>query len=224
MGKKILLVDDEVDLVEMVKLRLEANDYQVVTAYDGQEGLDKAKQEKPDLIILDLMMPKIDGYKVCRMLKFDDKYKHIPVLMFTARAQEQDEKMGEEVGADAYMTKPFDPADLQARVEQMLIAADKDIDINPLTNLPGKNHLIDFIKREKQPIFKIQIEGMKIFNKKLGFRKGNEVIKLLGRLTQEKKQEGRTFHLMNDVFITTTKNKNFRKEISRAFKDMLPFM
>jgi len=104
---KILIIDDEPDLVTMVTLRLEANGYQVIFACDGQEGLGKARNEKPDLIILDLMLPKIDGYKVCRLLKFDEKYKKIPVILFTARAQESDIKVGEDVGADAYLTKPF---------------------------------------------------------------------------------------------------------------------
>lgn len=120
MAKKILVVDDEADLLEMIKLRLEANNYAVISAYDGQEGLDKAKKEKPDLIILDLMLPKIDGYKVCRLLKFDEKYKRIPIILFTARAQEADKKLGEEVGGDAYITKPFEPQVLLAKIEELL--------------------------------------------------------------------------------------------------------
>ena len=120
---RLLLVDDEVDLVEMVKIRLEASGYQVLTAFDGQEALDKARKEKPDLIILDLMLPKLDGYKVCRMLKFDEKYKNIPILMFTARAQEQDKKLGQEVGADAYLTKPFEPDALIAKIREFLKTA-----------------------------------------------------------------------------------------------------
>lgn len=117
---KILIIDDESDLVEMVTLRLEANDYQVISAYDGQEGLDKARNEKPDLIILDLMLPKIDGYKVCRLLKFDEKYKKIPIILFTARAQESDIKLGEDVGADAYLIKPFEPDVLLTKIAQLL--------------------------------------------------------------------------------------------------------
>lgn len=118
--KKILLVDDEKDLVETVKFRLEANDYDVIAAYDGQEALAKARKEKPDLIILDLMLPKIDGYKVCRMLKFDEKYKAIPIILFTARAQESDQKMGKEVGADAYVTKPFEPKALLDKIKELI--------------------------------------------------------------------------------------------------------
>jgi two-component system, OmpR family, alkaline phosphatase synthesis response regulator PhoP len=118
--KKILLVDDEVELSDMVKIRLEAAGYEVITVYDGQEGLNKAKELKPDLVILDLMLPKIDGYKVCRMLKFDDKYKHIPIILFTAKAQDNDKKIGEEVRADAYVTKPFEPELLMGKVKELL--------------------------------------------------------------------------------------------------------
>ncbi len=117
---KILVVDDEKDLVETLSFRLEANDYEVLKAHDGQDGLNKARSEKPDLIILDLMLPKMDGYKVCRMLKFDAKYKKIPIIMFTARAQESDKKIGMEVGADAYITKPFEPQALLSKIQELL--------------------------------------------------------------------------------------------------------
>ena len=118
--KKILLVEDEKVLIETVTLRLEANGYEVITAYDGFEGLGKAKKEKPDIIILDLMLPKMDGYKVCGLLKADTRYNKIPVIMFTARAQESDKKMGQEVGADAYITKPFEPEALLGKIRQLL--------------------------------------------------------------------------------------------------------
>ncbi len=120
MAKRILLVDDEEALVELLKMRLEVNGYEVLEASDGEEGLDKARKEKPDLIILDLMLPKIDGYKVCRMLKFDEKYKKIPIILFTARAQESDKKVGEEVGCDCYITKPFDPQILLAKIKELI--------------------------------------------------------------------------------------------------------
>lgn len=120
MSRKILIVDDESELVEMVKMRLEATGYKVITAYDGLEGLKKAREENPDLILLDLMLPRMDGYKVCRTLKFDEKYKHIFIIMFTARAQDSDEKMGKEVGADAYLTKPFEPQKLVSKIKELL--------------------------------------------------------------------------------------------------------
>ena len=118
--KKILLVDDEKDLVYAVRLELEAKDFEVLVAYDGREALDKARQEKPDLIILDVMLPKLDGYKVCRILKFDEKYKHIPIIMFTAMSQEADKQISKEVGADAYITKPFEPRVLLDKIKEHL--------------------------------------------------------------------------------------------------------
>jgi DNA-binding response OmpR family regulator len=118
--KRILIVDDEEDILEVLKFRLEANDYEVMTASDGQEGLNKARSEKPDLMILDLMLPKIDGYKVCRMLKFDETYKSIPIIMVTAKSQQKDEDLGREMGADAYVMKPFEPEILLDKIRELL--------------------------------------------------------------------------------------------------------
>jgi len=118
--KKILVVDDEKDLVEMVALRLEANNFAVIKAYDGEAGLNLAKTTKPDLIILDLMLPKIDGYKICRFLKFDAKYKNIPVIILTAKAQDTDKELGKEVRADLYITKPFEAEVLLEKINQLL--------------------------------------------------------------------------------------------------------
>lgn len=118
--KRVLIVDDEKDLVKMVALQLEASGYEVISAYDGQEGLNKAREENPDLIILDLMLPRLDGYKVCRMLKFDDKYKNIPIVIFTGRAQEEDEKLGYETGANAYIVKPFRLNTLLDKIDELV--------------------------------------------------------------------------------------------------------
>lgn len=105
--KKILIVDDEADIIEILQFVLEAQGYECITAMDGEEGLRLAKELLPDLIILDVMMPKINGYKISRLLKYDAKYKNIPILMITARSQEEDKNIGEETGVDEYITKPF---------------------------------------------------------------------------------------------------------------------
>ncbi len=118
--KKILFVDDEKDMVEVITSRLKANNYNVISAYDGREALDKARKENPDLIILDLMLPKMDGYHVCAFLKKDIRYTKIPIIMFTARAQESDIELAKEVGADAYITKPFELQDLLAKIKGLL--------------------------------------------------------------------------------------------------------
>lgn len=120
MGKKILLVDDEKDIVAVVEARLAMAGYTIVTAFDGQEALEVARRESPDLILLDLMLPKLDGHKVCRMLKFDKAYEHIPIIMFTAKTAAADKKLAQEVGADAYITKPFDMKALVDTVKKYL--------------------------------------------------------------------------------------------------------
>jgi len=118
--KRILIVDDEEDLRKMLRFRLEAVGYEVDEASDGQIGLDMARSNNPDLIILDLMLPKIDGFKICRMLKFDERYRHIPIIMFTARAQKEDEEIGKEMGADAYVVKPFEPEALLKKIKELV--------------------------------------------------------------------------------------------------------
>jgi two-component system alkaline phosphatase synthesis response regulator PhoP len=118
--QRILVVDDEEGIVKLVKMYLEHYHYEVITANDGQEGLEKAKTDKPDLIVLDLMLPKINGYKVCGLLKKDTKYAKTPIILFTAKAQEKDVKLGEEVGADAYITKPFEPEVLLSKIEELI--------------------------------------------------------------------------------------------------------
>jgi len=119
-SKKILVVDDEVDLVETVRFPLEIEGYHVLVAYDGEDALSQARKENPDLILLDLMLPKLDGYKVCRLLKFDERYKHIPILMLTAKTQEKDKVIGMETGANEYITKPFDIDSLLKMVKEYL--------------------------------------------------------------------------------------------------------
>ena len=105
---KLLLVDDEEDMIFALKMELEANNFEVLTASDGQEALDKARKDRPDIILMDVMLPKLYGYKVCRMLKFDAKFKNIPIILFTSLDQKEHEKMSTEVGADACVPKPFE--------------------------------------------------------------------------------------------------------------------
>lgn len=119
-NKKILVVDDEQDIVETLKFMLEAQGYDCYCAYDGETGLNMAKEIIPDLMILDVMMPKINGYKISRLLKYDNKYKDIPIIMVTARSQEDDKLIGQETGVNEYITKPFELDDVIAKVKEYL--------------------------------------------------------------------------------------------------------
>ena len=116
-GKKVLMVDDDKKTVELVKLYLNRDGYKVLTAYDGIEALRLARESRPDLIVLDLMLPGLDGLKVCRTLRDESD---VPIIMLTAKTTEQDKLTGLELGADDYVTKPFSPRELAARIRAVL--------------------------------------------------------------------------------------------------------
>ena len=118
--KKILVVDDEADIVELVRYNLEKEGFRVLCAYDGEEALNLARHESPDLIILDLMLPQIDGLRMARMLKKNESTAKTPIIMLTAKTGEEDRITGLELGADDYVTKPFSPRELIARVKAVL--------------------------------------------------------------------------------------------------------
>ncbi|MCA1687020.1 MAG: response regulator transcription factor [Actinobacteria bacterium] len=115
--RKILVVDDEPKLVRVVREYLEHDGYRVVSAGDGREALERFRQERPDLVVLDLMLPELDGLEVCRRIRQESR---VPIIMLTARAEEVDELIGLELGADDYVTKPFSPRALLARVRSVL--------------------------------------------------------------------------------------------------------
>jgi two-component system phosphate regulon response regulator PhoB len=116
----VLVIDDEKDLIELVRYNLEKEGFDVVAATDGRSGLDIATRHRPELIVLDVMMPGIDGLEVCRQLRGAEPTRQIPVIMLTARVSEADRIVGLELGADDYVTKPFSPRELVARVKAVL--------------------------------------------------------------------------------------------------------
>ena len=120
MSVRVLAVDDSPTILEMIQAILVAGGYEVITASDGQEALNAARSEAPDLILLDVMLPKLDGYRVCRLLKFDQKYKSIPIIMLTAKSEEQSVVAGIRTGADQYLTKPIEPERLLSAVAEEL--------------------------------------------------------------------------------------------------------
>jgi len=120
MKEKILIVDDEKDIVKMLDYNFKKEGYRMVACNDGEDALDLAAKEHPDLIILDLMLPGVDGLEVCKILKKESKTASIPIIMLTAKTQEADKILGLELGADDYVTKPFSPRELIARVKAVL--------------------------------------------------------------------------------------------------------
>lgn len=124
--KKILVVDDERHIVRLVQVNLERVGYSVITAFDGVECLEKVKVEAPDLIVLDVMMPRMDGFETLKKLRSDDSTKDLPVVMLTARAQDKDVLTGYTHGVDLYLTKPFGPLELITMIDRIFSSQDED--------------------------------------------------------------------------------------------------
>ncbi len=125
MKQKILIVEDEKDIVKMLEYNLKKEGYRVIHTGDGDIALSMVRKEKPELIILDLMLPGLDGLEVCKILKKDEATSFIPIIMLTAKSQESDKIIGLELGADDYMTKPFSPRELLARIKAVLRRSDE---------------------------------------------------------------------------------------------------
>jgi DNA-binding response OmpR family regulator len=118
--RKILIIEDDRDIVEMLEYNLKEEGYETISALNGEQGIELAGKERPDLIILDIMLPIIDGFEVCRILKNHDRVSHIPIIILSAKSQETDKVVGLELGADDYVTKPFSPRELIARTRAIL--------------------------------------------------------------------------------------------------------
>lgn len=153
--KKILIVDDEKELIALVSLHMRMTGYEVLIATNGENALVVARQEKPNLIVLDLMIPKIDGWDVCKRLRQDPEIKNIPVIMLTALAETEDKLKGFEAGADDYVTKPFSPRELIARVKRVLARVEAKTAI-PKRYIKGKVE-IDLLED-----LKVNIEGKEV--------------------------------------------------------------
>lgn len=152
MKPKVMIVEDEVSIRGFIKINLERNNFSVVEASSGEEALEKIPIENPQIVILDVMLPGIDGFQICERLR--KNYGHMGIMMLTARSQDMDKIMGLEFGADDYMVKPFNPLELIARIKAILRRSQSDLttDINELLSLPFKIDLLS------QKIYKNEVE------------------------------------------------------------------
>jgi DNA-binding response OmpR family regulator len=144
MNRRILVVDDNRKTVDLIRLYLQKDGYQVLTAYDGRQALDFARQKRPSLIVLDLMLPKIDGLDVCRILQTESD---TPIIMLTARSTEDDKLLGLDLGADDYITKPFSPRELVARVRAVLRRSGQSQHKGP-SELRAGDLVVDLVRHE----------------------------------------------------------------------------
>jgi two-component system alkaline phosphatase synthesis response regulator PhoP len=147
MAKKILIIEDEKDILELVKLYLEKEGFRTSTAGNGLDGLKQTRSERPDLVILDLMLPQLDGIEVCKKIRADHSTATTPILMLTAKAEESDQVVGLELGADDYVTKPFSPKALVARVKALLRRIERQQEEGPSRYQYG-GLLMDRVKHE----------------------------------------------------------------------------
>src|SRR5437016_4104370 len=145
-GRKILVVEDESDVADLLTLNFRKAGFRISTAADGASGLQKAREDRPDFIVLDLMLPKMSGLEVCKILKNDAATSHIPILMLTAKAEEIDRIVGLEFGADDYVTKPFSPREVILRIRAIFrrgeaTPADERLTAGPITIDPGRHEV-----------------------------------------------------------------------------------
>jgi diguanylate cyclase (GGDEF)-like protein len=180
--RKILLIDDEVSLLEVMKTNLEIEGYDVVTEMSGETGLVSAVVDQPDVVILDIMMPDVDGWEICQRIRSDPRTKYIPIIMLTALDETQHVVKGFECGADDYHAKPFDNAELFARIKSVLTKASKGMAVDPLTKLPGKHQIYEETRKRLERRGKffafmyVDISNLRSVNYRYGVDRGDQVI------------------------------------------------
>lgn len=163
--KTVLIVDDNIDTVELLRKRLKSEDYNTIEAYDGEEALQKVYETLPDIIILDVMMPKMDGYEVCNRLKSDERTKLIPIVMLTAKSDVESKIKGFDIGADDYVPKPFDFRELSARIRSLLTRKETAEKVVEEEKTESVRKLIDSLSHEiRNPIVSIVGFAKKVYN------------------------------------------------------------
>ena len=184
---RILIADDEPHIRQILRFTLERAGYQVFTASDGEEALARAAEIKPSLVLLDVMMPKVDGYEVCRKMRQDFALNQVPVIMLSARGDQRDRVAGLENGANDYLVKPYSNEELLLRVKNVLEWNIRQKEANPLTGLPGntaiEREMIVRISQKKPYAFLyVDIDNFKGFNDYYGYPKGDEIIVYLAEI------------------------------------------
>jgi PleD family two-component response regulator len=203
----LLIVDDDPNIFKLLKVNLDNAGYRVLKAADGEEAVAIALKETPDLIILDIMMPKIDGYEVCRKLRENESTYLIPIIVLSAKDKPADKIKGLKLGADDYLTKPFDVEELIARIDSRLQRTEQFLSANPLTGLPGNVSIMyEVMKRlRSKELFSfmyLDIDNFKPFNDAYGFRRGDLVIKFVADILLQSAEKGDFIgHVGGDDFV-----------------------
>ncbi|HZN42232.1 MAG TPA: response regulator [Actinomycetota bacterium] len=190
MAESILVVDDDPDIARFVEVNLRSAGYDVSVAGDGEEALERASELRPDLVLLDVMMPRLDGFEVAQRLRKNPQTANTSIIMLTAKALSSDKVTGLQSGADDYIIKPFDPIELLARVKGTLRRAKEMRNLSPLTGLPGNIRIQEEIERkvrEQHPfaVLYVDLDNFKTYNDKYGFVRGDRLIQGTARMIQD---------------------------------------
>lgn len=235
MSQRLLVVDDDEDIRTFLQVTLELAGYEVVQATDGEDGVRQAIDERPDLVLMDVMMPKMDGITAVRRLRLDGRTSHLPIIVLTAKAQADDKVSGLAAGADDYITKPFDPDELVARVQSTLRRANEMRTVSPLTGLPGNTRIEQELHRRVEngspfALMYADLNNFKAYNDHYGFMKGDEVIRLTARCVVDavaKHGDANAFvgHIGGDDFVVVSlvdQGELIAEAICTAFDEQAP--
>ena len=225
--QKILVVDDDIDIAGFVEMSLQVEGYDVAVAHDGAVALHLVRSYEPDLVILDVMMPEIDGIEVLRRLRADPVTTALPVMMLTAKGQTPDKVIGLRAGADDYLVKPFDTLELMVRVQNTLRRSRESREVSPLSGLPGNHRILREISdrlRSGRPfaVCYCDIDGFKAVNDAYGFARGDEFIVSLGRKLLEAvatRQSAFLGHVGGDDFVVICDPDDVRPLTERAVSE-----
>jgi diguanylate cyclase (GGDEF)-like protein len=208
---RVLVADDDADIARFIEVNLRNHGFDVHLASDGVEALTLAEQLRPDLVLVDVMMPRMDGFEVVDRLRSDPRTSNVSIIMLTAKALTADKVMGLTTGADDYMVKPFDPVELVARVKGALRRAREMRATSPLTGLPGNARIQEELHAridtgEQFALLYADLDNFKAYNDHYGFLRGDEALRAVGGIIQDAALEtggGRIFvgHLGGDDFV-----------------------
>ena len=233
MAELVLIADDDSDVARAVELNLNLAGYDTAIASDGEEAVAKAIEIQPDLIILDIVMPKLDGFQVCKALHDDPRTTNVAIILLTARSIASDKVLGLSVGADDYIVKPFEPTVLSARVKSVLRRSSQMRDLSPLTHLPGNFRIASELEKfvstpdSEFAVLYCDIGNFKAYNDYYGFLKGDEVIKFAGHIIAEALHDFQSLprflgHIGGDDFVAIVAPgdaEDIAKDIINRFDD-----
>jgi len=232
---RLLIAEDEIHLREILRFQLENAGFEVMEACDGQEAVERATEALPDLILLDVMMPRLSGYEACRQLRASHQTRHVPIIMLTAKSTPNDKVSGLGEGANDYLTKPWEREELVARVRNALEWSRQQRAASPLTGLPGNHSINEELGRRIAAnvpfaLMQIDIDFFKAFNDRYGYARGDEALQALANILIEvprEQQHAATFvgHIGGDDFVVisgTAEAEAIGKAIIERFNALVP--